>query len=120
MRSIIKLLIIPSSLILMTSAIFSSCKKTKPAEALIYVLDKDSKPVSGAKVVLRNDSVTSPNTGAQANIYREALTDLAGQALFSFELEAVLFVEVSKGALYEKDYIRLEQSKQVDKTIILE
>jgi len=31
----------------------------------------------------------------------------------------VLFVEVTKGAFFERDYIRLEQSKQIEKTIVL-
>lgn len=98
---------------------FPSCKKTSPAEAVVIVNDTLGRPVSGAKVVLKQDSVVSPTTGAQANVYQEATTDASGQAMFSFKLEAVLFVEVTKGSLFEKDYIRLEQSKQVQKTIIL-
>jgi hypothetical protein len=96
-----------------------SCKKTEPAEALVYVIDSLGNPVAGATVVLRNDSVNSPTTGAKAMIYQEDVTDIAGQAYFIFDLEAVLFVEVTKGAFFERDYIRLEQSKQVEKTIVL-
>lgn len=97
----------------------SSCKKTTPAVAVITVKDTLNKAVAGAKVVLRNDSVTSPVTGVQANKYQEGTTDTQGRVEFTFDLEAVLFVEVTKGALFEKDYIRLEQSKTVEKTIIL-
>ncbi len=97
----------------------SSCKTTEPAEALVYVVDSLNNPVAGAKVVLRNDSVSSPTTGAKASVYQEDISDAAGQAFFIFELEAVLFVEVTKGALFERDYIRLEQSRQVDKTVVL-
>jgi hypothetical protein len=98
---------------------FTACKKTEPAEALVYVVDSLGAAVPAARVVLRNDSVTSPTTGAQAIVYQEGVTDGAGQAYFIFEHEAVLFVEVTKGALFERDYIRLEQSKQVDKTVVL-
>ena len=100
-------------------SVFYSCRKKGPADALITVTDSLGKPVQGATVVLRQDSVISPTTGAQANVHQEGTTDLDGQATFSFALEAVLNLEVSKGALYVRDYIRLEQSKQVEKTVIL-
>lgn len=100
--------------------VFSSCKKTSSANAIITVVDPAGKNVAGAKVVLRNDSVQSPTTGAQATIYQEATTDLSGKAEFSFKWEAVLFVTATKGALSKKDYVRLEQSKTVEKTVILE
>ncbi|MFI5218114.1 MAG: hypothetical protein ACHQNT_01410 [Bacteroidia bacterium] len=98
---------------------FYSCRKTGPADAIVTVVDSVSNPVSGALVILKQDSVISPNTGAQADVYQSQVTDGSGQASFSFKLEAVLFVEVSKGSLEVKDYIRLEQSKQVEKTIVL-
>ena len=96
-----------------------SCRKKGPADAIVTVVDSLGKTVSGAKVVLSQDSVISPNTGAQANVHQEGTTDPSGQVAFSFPLEAVLNVEVSKGALYVRDYIRLEQSKQVEKTVVL-
>ena len=101
------------------SVTFYSCRKTGPADALVTVVDSLNKPVQGALVVLKQDSVISPNTGAQADVYQSQTTDYSGQATFSFELEAVLFVEISKGSLLTKDYIRLEQSKQVEKSFIL-
>jgi hypothetical protein len=101
------------------TASLHSCRKKGPADALITVTDSLARNVGGAKVVLRQDSVISQNTGAQANVHQEGTTDLNGQVAFSFPLEAVLNVEVSKGALYVKDYIRLEQSKQVEKTVVL-
>lgn len=102
------------------TALSSSCKKTTPANAIITVVDPDGRNVAGARVILRNDSVQSPTTGAQSIIYQEATTDISGKAEFTFKWEAVLFVEVSKGNLSKKDYVRLEQSKTVEKTIILE
>jgi hypothetical protein len=108
------------TIIISCTGVFTSCKKTTSANAIITVVDPSGKNVAGAKVVLRNDSVQSPTTGAQANIYQEATTDLSGKAEFSFKWEAVLFVTATKGALSKKDYVRLEQSKTVEKTVILE
>lgn len=105
--------------ILGITASMYSCRKKGPADAIVTVVDSLGKTVQGAKVVLRQDSVISPTTGAQANVYQAGTTDLNGQASFSFPLEAVLNVEVSKGALSARDYIRLEQSKQVEKTVII-
>lgn len=96
-----------------------SCKKTKPAEANISVVDTLNRPVGGATVVLRQDSVVNANTGVRADVYQEHVTASDGIAHFSFEWEAVLNVEVSKDALSAKDYIRLEQSKTVTKTITI-
>jgi hypothetical protein len=96
-----------------------SCKKTGPAEAMITVLDTNHKSVSGATVILRQDTVVNATTGVKANIYQKKVTDHEGNAFFSFQWEAVLIVEVSHGTLTESDYIRLEQSKTIDKTVIL-
>jgi hypothetical protein len=97
----------------------SSCRKNGSADALITVTDTLGRNVQGAKVVLSQDSVVSSQTGAQANVHQEGTTDLNGQVLFSFPLEAVLNMEVTKGALSVRDYLRLEQSKQVQKTVVL-
>lgn len=95
-----------------------SCKKTGPAEALITVIDAKGKSVGGATVVLKQDTVVNSN-GVKANIYEEKITDSEGRAFFTFKWEAVLNVEVTKGTLTETDYVRLEQSKTVDKLVIL-
>ena len=104
--------------ILVVAGLCFSCKKTKPAEANVTVTDTLNRPVGGATVVLRQDSVVNTTTGVRADIYQEKTTGGDGTAHFEFEWEAVLNVEVSKGSLSAKDYIRLEQSKTVSKTII--
>lgn len=96
-----------------------SCKKTTPAEANITVLDTLNRPVAGASVVLRQDSVINPNTGVRADIFQEKITASDGNAHFEFDWEAVLNVEITKDVLSGKDYIRLEQSKTVNKSIII-
>jgi hypothetical protein len=98
---------------------WSSCEKSGPADAVITVTDSTGKRVSGAIVVLRQDSVVNSTTGSQAVINESKTTDAAGQAAFSFRLEAVLNVEVTKGTKSARDYIRLEQSKEVAKTVVI-
>jgi hypothetical protein len=97
----------------------SACKKTGPSEAVITVNNTLGKPVAGALVVLRQDSVVNPSTGVQANVIQQTTTDFSGTATFSFKLEAVLNVEVSKDTLKVRDFIKLEQNEIVSKTIIL-
>jgi hypothetical protein len=99
----------------------TSCKKTGPAEAVITVLDSINQPVQNARVILRQDSVTNPTTGIQADVYQEQYTGTTGETFFSFDNEAVLNIEVTKDTLFENDeYIRLEQNETVRKTVILD
>lgn len=98
---------------------WSACEKSGPADALITVVDSTGKRVAGAVVVLRQDSVINPTNGSQAVINEVKISDASGQAAFSFKLEAVLNVEVTKSALSGRDYIRLEQSKEVAKTVVI-
>ncbi|MEY3343555.1 MAG: hypothetical protein RL090_1239 [Bacteroidota bacterium] len=97
----------------------TSCKKEGPAEAVIIVTDTLGRRVSGALVVLRQDSVTNPVNGVQASVNEQQLTDASGQAYFSFDLECVLVAEAEKFNLSARDFVRLEQSKTVTKTLIV-
>jgi hypothetical protein len=101
-------------------AFVPSCKKTGPAEALIIVKDLAGKRVQGANVVLKQDSVINPGTGVQANINQSKVTDFNGEAFFEFKLEAVLNLLVSYDTFLVKDYIKLEQSEQITKEIVLQ
>ncbi|MFN5323720.1 MAG: hypothetical protein ACK5C5_02270 [Bacteroidota bacterium] len=97
----------------------TSCKKEGPAEAVVIVTDSLGARITSATVVLRQDSVTNPVNGVQASVNQTQLTDEFGQAYFSFELESVLIVEAEKGTLSARDFIRLEQSKKVTKSLII-
>lgn len=98
-----------------------NCKKTGPAEAIVTILDSLGQPVAGAKVILRQDSVQNTTTGVRADVYQEHVTSSNGEAVFSFELEAVLNIEVIKDSIHKADeYIRLEQSKTVRKTVVID
>ncbi len=109
--------ILPALIVL--SVIGSSCKKTGPAEAIVIVSDSTGRRISGATVILRQDSISNPVNGVQASVNEVGVTDGAGQAFFTFKLEAVLIVEAQKGPLTARDYIRLEQSKQVTKLVVI-
>jgi hypothetical protein len=111
-------LVLPAAIVLFIFSVFVSCKKTGPADANIHVIDSMGKSVAGATVVLRQDTVKNAN-GVQANIYEKKTTDSGGNASFSFKWEAVLNVEIKKGLDSISDYIRLEQSKTIDKTFTL-
>ncbi|MBL7923285.1 MAG: hypothetical protein JNL88_03715 [Bacteroidia bacterium] len=99
--------------------VVSSCKKTEPCEAIITVVDSLGRPVAAAKVVLRQDSVVNPQTGVRADVFDEEFTTSNGEAIFKFQWEAVLNVEVTAQTLTAKDYIRLEQSETVRKTVLV-
>lgn len=117
--AIVRPVVLLVALALFFSIGFFSCKKTGPAEALVSIRDSSGKSVPGATVILRQDTVVSAQTGVKADIYEKKVTDSQGDAFFSFKWEAVLNVEVSKGTLTASDYIRLEQSKTVNKTVVL-
>lgn len=119
MKNTISAALISFTLLSLLAFVSSGCKKEGPCEAQITVTDTSGKFVSGALVILRQDEVVSPTTGAQANIRDSAITNSIGQATFEFKLEAVLNIEASKDSLSGKDYIRLEQSKMVARTVII-
>ena len=116
----IKLLFIFFIVALAIMAVSPSCKKTGPAEALIIVKNAAGNRLQGASVTLRQDSVINNQTGVQAHINETKETDHNGEAFFEFKLEAVLNVEVTYDTFFVKDYIKLEQSEQVTKEIILQ
>jgi hypothetical protein len=107
-------------LVAVTAIGISSCKKTEPCKAVITVRDTLGRPIIGAKVVLRQDSVKNAQTGVRADLFQEQFSTGTGEAFFEFKWEAVLNVEVTKDALSAKDYIRLEQSEEVRKTVTIE
>ena len=108
---------IPTLFVVLFTTTIISCKKQGPCNAVVTVVDTLGRSVAGAKVVLRQDSVVNPNTGAQADVYQEGTTNSSGEATFQFDKEAVLNIEASKGAMFGRDYIRLEQSGTVTRTV---
>lgn len=102
-----------------TALLSTGCKKTEPCQAIITVTDTLGSPMGGVRVVLRQDSVIS-SRGVRADVFEEATTAGNGEAFFEVKWEAVLNVEVFYDTLTIRDYIRLEQSETVRKTIVVE
>jgi hypothetical protein len=117
MKRYIRPYLFPLLIIFFIVTVTFSCKKAGPCKATVTVVDSLERAVAGALVVLRQDSVVNPNTGAQADVYQEATTNSSGDAFFEFDKEAVLNIEASKGDMYGRDYIRLEQSGTVTRTV---
>ncbi|MBK8845987.1 MAG: hypothetical protein IPO27_05185 [Bacteroidetes bacterium] len=111
--------ILMAMLLVAASVAITACKKTTPAECEITITDSINRPVQGVIVVLRQDSVINPTTNVKANIKDQKTSDSNGKTYFSFEWEAVLNIEASKGNKKAKDYIILKQSDRVSKTVVL-
>jgi hypothetical protein len=98
---------------------FSSCKKTGPTNAVIYVKDSAQRPVSNVNVTLWQDTSVSTQSGQQSNIRVSKLTDPSGRADFEFSLEAYLNIEAVKNGDTARGFIRLKEHETVEKTVQL-
>ena len=119
MKNTISAVLFSFTVLSLITFIAPGCKKEGPCEAQIIVTDTSGKFISGALVILQQDQVTSNVTGAQANVRDSGLTNSMGQVNFEFKLEAVLNIEARKDSLSGKDYIRLEQSKLITRTVVI-
>jgi hypothetical protein len=103
--------------VLLVSFAFSSCKKTGPTNAIIYVRDSADAPVANAMVTLWQDTSTNPQTGQPSNIRVQRLSDASGRAEFEFSLEAYLNIEAVKNADTARSFVRLKLHETVEKTV---
>ena len=71
-----------------------SCKSEGPARAEITVVNATGNPVEGVTVILHQDTLKSPVTGAQSNISDVQTTDADGKTSHEFSLESILNVDV--------------------------
>jgi hypothetical protein len=100
---------------LFTASTLSSCKKEEPAKAVITVVDTLNNPIQGCTVELNSEN--NPRPG---DVKASEITDISGNAYFEFELEAILQVEVSKGAFEaDKENIHVIPGETAEKTITL-
>jgi len=115
------LVIVFAALLAGTSGITSCKDKTGPCGAVITVTDSLGKRISGATVKLYPDSSAyGPGSPpVDPTIIQTAVTDVVGQASFSYKLEAVLLIDAAKGAKTGRDYIRLENNTTVSKTVVV-
>ena len=110
-------------IILIIPITFGSCEKAKDTIGVVVVKDSDGNPVSGATVVLHLDSLAE---NPQGNFYETTLrksnpTDVNGRAEFTYNLEAIFQVSVTKtegnNTLTGSSVIRLLKEKTVTQEV---
>lgn len=105
------------SLILVLGLFFTStlnsCTKNRDSQASIFVQDQMGNPIGGAKVRLYSNS-------GYIDVLKTTFSD--GSADFSFENEAILFIDVDKDTYTSVtgEYVRLEPGEIVEKIIVLQ
>tara|TARA_B100001142_G_scaffold330061_1_gene395955 strand:- start:4511 stop:4888 length:378 start_codon:yes stop_codon:yes gene_type:complete len=99
---------------------FSSCQKANDTIGVIVVKDVNRNVVSGATVVLHQNDATNYQD-PDPRIIKTDITDANGRAEFTYELEAVLQIDVEKvegNNIYTgSNVIRLLRGKTVEKTV---
>ena len=100
----------------------SACAKDKETIALIIVKDSSGQIVSNAGVTLSPDpTISSGGLYPESSLTKSKTTDSNGRASFTYELEAILNVEVSKligNTTYTgSNIIRLQRGKTIKKVI---
>ena len=108
------------SLLIITS--ITSCKKAKDTIGVIIVKDANGLTVPGAYVTLNQDSLISPQGNyTNSDLKKTDYTDVNGRAEFTYELEAILNVEVQKtdgnNVYTGSNIIRLLKQKTVTKVV---
>ena len=102
--------------------VFTSCQKEKETIGIIIVKNSNGQVVSSASVTLFPEPAISP----QGNLPDPSLTktnntDANGQVQFTYELEAILNVEVVKyegnDTLHGISFIRLERGQSTTKVV---
>ena len=110
------------SLLIITS--ITSCKKAKDTIGVIIVKDANGLTVPGAYVTLNQDSLISPQGNyTNSDLKKTDYTDVNGRAEFTYELEAILNVEVQKtdgnNVYTGSNIIRLLKQKTVTKVVVI-
>ena len=94
-----------------------SCKKDGETKAVITVKDAAGKGVSGATVVLWQDTSINQTSGVQSNIRVTKTTNSSGNAEFIFALEAYLNITATKDTNMARGFIRLKEHETVSQTV---
>jgi hypothetical protein len=107
---------------LVMTVTFTSCEKEKETIGIIIVKNSNGQVVSGASVTLFPESLISPQgTLPDPSLTKTDNTDANGQAKFTYELEAILNIEVAKvdgNSTYTgANIIRLLRGKSVTKVV---
>ena len=96
LNRILKPLIYVAFLAVITT-IFISCEQSKETIGVIIVKDSNGNTVSSATVSLHQDGLISQQgVYSNANLRKTEITDENGRAEFTYDLEAILQVDVEK------------------------
>jgi len=101
---------------------FTSCQKEKETIGIIIVKDSSGQVVSGASVTLFPEpAISSQGNLPEASLTKTNNTDANGQAEFTYELEAILNIAVTKvdgNSTYTgANIIRLLKGKSTTKVV---
>lgn len=107
---------------LVLSTAFTSCQKAKDTIGIIIVKDINGNTVAGAKVILHQDGAISPQGETPlASLRKKDITDVNGRAEFTYDLEAILQVDVEKqdgnNTYTGNNVIRLLKEKTVTQVV---
>ena len=111
------------TLVILTVLTTGSCQKAKDTVGVIVVKDSNGNLVSGATVVLHLDSLAENQQGNfyNSNLRKTDITDASGRAEFTYELEAIFQVSVTKtqgnNTLQGSNVIRLLKEKTVTQEV---
>ena len=111
------------TLVVSTVLTIGSCQKAKDTVGVIVVKDSNGNLVSGATVVLHLDSLAENQQGNfyNSNLRKTDITDASGRAEFTYELEAIFQVSVTKtqgnNTLTGSNVIRLLKEKTVTQEV---
>ena len=111
------------TLVISTVLTIGSCQKAKDTVGIIVVKDSNGNLVSGATVVLHLDSLAENQQGNfyNSNLRKTDITDASGRAEFTYELEAIFQVSVTKtqgnNTLTGSNVIRLLKEKTVTQEV---
>lgn len=100
----------------------TSCQKEKETIGIIIVKDSDGDLVSNAEVTLSPDqAISSGGEYPDSDLTKTNETDANGEAQFTYELEAILNVEVTKesgnSSYTGVNIIRLLKGKTITKVV---
>tara|TARA_Y100001954_G_C15792483_1_gene595853 strand:- start:249 stop:629 length:381 start_codon:yes stop_codon:yes gene_type:complete len=115
--------VILTTLVISTVLTIGSCQKAKDTVGVIVVKDSNGNLVSGATVVLHLDSLAENQQGNfyNSNLRKTDITDASGRAEFTYELEAIFQVSVTKtqgnNTLTGSNVIRLLKEKTVTQEV---
>ncbi len=98
---------------------FGSCKKDGPTVAVITVVDSAGRAVQGAAVTLWQDTAVNNVNGVQSTLRVTKISDIAGKAEFTFQLEAYLNVEAIRNTDSARSVVRLKEHETVNLTLHL-